>query len=103
MLQILNSGRTYKASELAELLETKERNIIEYKKELEEAGYYIISMPGKFGGYRLDKTNIFPSILFSPEEKQAFSEATSYIKARNDFLYKKQFQEAVSKSIRHIS
>ena len=56
MLQILNSGRVYKASELADLLETNPRNIIEYKKELEEAGYYIISIPGKFGGYQLDKT-----------------------------------------------
>ena len=33
MLQILNTGRIYKVSELAELLETNPRNIIEYKKE----------------------------------------------------------------------
>ena len=31
MLQILNSGRIYKVSELANLLETNPRNIIEYK------------------------------------------------------------------------
>ena len=29
MLQILNSGRVYKVSELAELLETNPRNIVE--------------------------------------------------------------------------
>ena len=47
MLQILNTGKVYKVSELAELLETNPRNIIEYKKELEEFGYYIENIPGR--------------------------------------------------------
>lgn len=97
MLQILNSGRVYKASELADLLETNPRNIIEYKKELEEAGYYIISIPGKFGGYQLDKTNIIPSLKFTEEEKKAISDGAGYLEARNDFLLKKDFQTAMSK------
>ncbi|MCI7530417.1 MAG: YafY family transcriptional regulator [Christensenellaceae bacterium] len=104
MLQILNSGRVYKASELADLLETNPRNIIEYKKELEEAGYYIISIPGKFGGYQLDKTAIMPSLKFTEEEKKAVSDGAGYLEARNDFLLKKDFQTAMSKiysSMRH--
>lgn len=32
MLQILNSGKIYKVSELADLLETNPRNILENKK-----------------------------------------------------------------------
>ena len=32
MLQILNTGRVYRISELAELFETNPRNVIEYKK-----------------------------------------------------------------------
>lgn len=104
MLQILNSGRVYKVSELADLLETNPRNIIEYKKELEEAGYYIISIPGKFGGYQLDKTAIMPSLKFTEEEKKAISDGAGYLEARNDFLLKKDFQTAMSKiysSMRH--
>lgn len=97
MLQILNSGRVYKASELADLLETNPRNIIEYKKELEEAGYYIISIPGKFGGYQLDKTAIMPSLKFTEEEKKAITDGAGYLEARNDFLLKKDFQTAMSK------
>lgn len=97
MLQILNSGRVYKASELADLLETNPRNIIEYKKELEEAGYYIISIPGKFGGYQLDKTAIMPSLKFTEDEKKAISDGAGYLEARNDFLLKKDFQTAMSK------
>ena len=61
MLQILNTGKVYKVSELAELLETNPRNIIEYKKELEEFGYYIENIPGRYGGYRLENT------VFSPQ------------------------------------
>ena len=50
MLELLNTGRVFKATELANLLETNVRNIIEYKKELEEAGYYISSVLGRYGG-----------------------------------------------------
>ena len=67
MLQAMNTGRIYKISELAEILETNPRNIIEYKKELEEAGYYIISVPGKYGGYKLDKSTIIPSLHITKE------------------------------------
>ena len=104
MLQILNSGRIYKVSELADLLDTNPRNIIEYKRELEEAGYYIISIPGKLGGYRLDRTDIIPSLKFSEEEKKALSEGAGYLEARKDFLFKKDYKLAMSKvysSIKH--
>lgn len=97
MLQILNSGRVYKVSELANLLETNPRNVIEYKKELEEAGYYIISIPGKYGGYQLDRTSVIPSLKFTEEEKKAIAEGAGYLEARNDFLLKKDFQTAMSK------
>ena len=36
MLELLSTKKIYKISELAELLETNPRNIIEYKKELED-------------------------------------------------------------------
>ena len=44
MLQILNVRDIVKISELSEMLETNPRNIIEYRKELEEIGYYIDSV-----------------------------------------------------------
>ena len=43
-----------------DLLETNKRNIIEYKKELECAGYYINTIRGRYGGYSLDKTKLMP-------------------------------------------
>ena len=97
MLQILNSGRVYKASELADLLETNPRNIIEYKKELEEAGYYIISIPGKFGGYQLDKTYTIPSLRFTSEEKKTLRLANDLIKNDSKILDSKAYQLAMAK------
>jgi predicted DNA-binding transcriptional regulator YafY len=97
MIQYLDSGRLYKISELADLLETNPRNIIEYKKELEEAGYYITSVPGKYGGYRLDMTKTIPAISLLPKEKESILNAYSYITARPDFPMKDDFVPAMAK------
>ena len=97
MLQVLNSGRIYKVSELANLLETNPRNIIEYKRELEDAGYFIVSIPGKFGGYQLDKSSIIPSLKLTEEEQKILQVASDYLNARGDFLDYSIYQKAMSK------
>ena len=91
MLQLLNTGRIYKCSELADILETNSRNIIEYKKELEEAGYYITSIPGKYGGYKLEKTGLIPSIKLLDSESKSIAEAYDYVLKKKDFIFKKEF------------
>lgn len=103
MLQILHSGRTYKVSELAELLETNPRNIVEYKKELEDAGYFIISIPGKYGGYKLEKSSIFPSLKLTEEEKKILQVATDYLNARGDFLDTHLYKKAMAKVFSSIA
>ena len=97
MLQILNSGRVYKVSELAELLETNPRNIIEYKKELEECGYIINSISGKYGGYYLDKSILIPTTALSEKEQSIYNEGLNYLLSRDDFLTKKEYINAASK------
>lgn len=54
MLQILNSGKIYKVSELADLLETNPRNILEHKKELDE-----ISIDSGFLVKKLSSISLF--------------------------------------------
>lgn len=97
MLELLNTGRIFKVTELASLLETNPRNIVEYKKELEEAGYFITSIPGRYGGYKLDQKSIIPILKFSNIEKDALHEGFQYILSRNDFLKKNSFELAISK------
>lgn len=103
MLQVLNTGRVYKCSELADILETNQRNVIEYKKELEEAGYYIVSVPGKNGGYRLDKTTTIPTLKFTENEKNAVAEGAGYLLSRNDFMYQRDYQSAMAKIFSSVS
>ena len=50
MLLLLKARGFLTKEELAQLLETNIRNISEYRKELEEAGYRIESTTGKYGG-----------------------------------------------------
>lgn len=103
MLQLLNSGRVYKISELADLLETNSRNIIEYKRELEECGYYIISIPGRYGGYKIDKSTIIPSLVLTDDEKKVLSSSVGYIESKDEFLQKKEFEKVISKIMSAIN
>lgn len=110
MLQILNSGRIYKVSELADLLETNPRNIIEYKKELDEivydsfggSGFYIENIPGRYGGYRLNGNVSIPALQLLLEEKEALIESYNYVLAKKDFIKKKEFISAFSKVLSNI-
>ena len=97
MLQLLSSGRVYKCSELADLLGTTPRSVIEYKKELAEVGYHITSITGKYGGYKLDTNTTIPCIKMTDEEKAALSEGSGYLLSRNDFINKKDYQLAMGK------
>ena len=69
------------------MLETNIRNISEYRKELEEAGYRIESTTGKYGGYRLLPNSLFPVVSLRKDELQAVKEAQSYLKSHGDFFY----------------
>lgn len=97
LLELLNTGRIYKINELADILETNPRNIIEYKKELEEAGYYINSIPGRYGGYQLDRNSIIPALKLLEEEKESLSEAYNYVLKKKDFINKNTLSLAFGK------
>jgi predicted DNA-binding transcriptional regulator YafY len=103
MVEILNSRSLIKVSEIAELLETNPRNVLEYKKELEEAGYVIDTEAGRYGGYRLNRKHLFPSIKLSEIEKEKLNEGFKYLIARNDFLHKHDFSNAMSKIMSAIT
>lgn len=97
MLELLNTGRVFKAIELANILETNVRNIIEYKKELEEAGYYITSIPGKYGGYKLETNSLFPTLKLTEGEKDALLESFGFIVNKKDFVKKNEYIKGMSK------
>lgn len=97
MIRILSDGNVHGISELAQKLETNPRNIIEYRKEIEEAGYIIIGVPGKYGGYKIIKEDMFPCLKLTQKERVALSSGAGYLKARNDFPQKVEYESAMEK------
>lgn len=59
MIQILKDKKVHSIQSLSEELEVSERMIRQYKLELEEAGIYIDSITGKYGGYKIEDDNKF--------------------------------------------
>ena len=57
MLKILETGRKYTVKELAEIIEVSPRMIKTYKAELEQAGIYIDTINGIYGGYIYNHKN----------------------------------------------
>ena len=69
LLQILKDKRIHSLSSLADELEVSERMIRQYKLELEQAGIYLKSFTGKYGGYQLYENNNFLKIENEVKEK----------------------------------
>lgn len=59
MIQILKDKKVHSIQNLSRDLEVSERMIRQYKLELEEAGIYIDSITGKYGGYKIEDDNKF--------------------------------------------
>ena len=97
MLEILYSRSVVSIAELARILDTNPRNIPEYKKVLEEAGYVIDTVPGRYGGYALNKKYTFPSTRLTDAEKEGLMQGFDYLLSRNDFMRKDDYSKAMAK------
>lgn len=108
MLQVLNTGRVFKISELSDVLNTNPRNIIEYKKELDEVasdygyGFFIETIPGRYGGYKLNGNVVLPSLVLKLEEKEALLESYNYTMSKKDFPKKKTLTDAFAKVVSNV-
>ena len=100
MLLILKANATKQnpinSKELAQALEVNPRNIREYKRELITAGYNIQEIKGRYGGYYLDETSIFPALRLDKQEEQALLEAKHFIQTQQ-FEKKSSFNSVVDK------
>ena len=98
LLKILyGRNKLVSVNELADSLGTNPRNIPEYVRELREIGYDIITVPGRYGGYMLDRHSTFPVLKLTEEEKRILQISSDYITANEDFLDAKLYQRAISK------
>ena len=97
MLMILFTRDVVSIKELSEELETNPRNIPEYRKELEAAGYPIETVSGRYGGYRLKKTDFFPTVRLTDAEKKALVGSFEYITKQNNFPSIPAYKTAMEK------
>ena len=84
LLQILSRHELLSISELANEVDTNPRNIIEYKTELEDMGYNIESIRGRYGGYIMREGTTLPSTLLSNEEIESLIKTEAYLKSKKE-------------------
>ncbi len=68
MMEYLQSGKKYSIKELSEKLEVSERQIRSYKQDLEQAGIYIDTLMGPYGGYVLNQSIRMPVRKFKKND-----------------------------------
>lgn len=87
LLMILKAHNCISSSQLADMIETNPRNIREYVRELEEAGYTIESVRGSGGGYRLNRSTLLPLPNFSSHQLEMLIQARDYIQGDPGFAF----------------
>lgn len=99
MLTFLYTKDVVKIEALANHLETNPRNIPVYREELELAGYQIDTVPGRYGGYRLKKNEIFPTVRLTDAEKKALVDSFEYMTKQKNFPSMPSYKTAMEKII----
>ena len=98
MLNILKNRGTYiSKAELAARLDINPRNIKEYRKELEEAGYQIDYKAGKYGGYLLNQNCIIPSLRLTDSEQKALRLGARFMEGHQEMAHSEDFVKAIEK------
>jgi predicted DNA-binding transcriptional regulator YafY len=71
LLEILQSGGTWRVRELAERLEVDERTVRRYAAHLTDLDVPVRSVRGRYGGYRLAPGFRLPPLMFTDDEAVA--------------------------------
>ena len=82
MLKILETGRKFTVNELAEKIEVSPRMIKTYKAELEQAGIYIDTINGIYGGYVYNKKNNY-DVSFSIQDVKCLEKIIPLLEQKN--------------------
>ena len=97
MVKILENMEIHSIKELSKKLEVSERMIRVYKEELEQAGIYINSIRGIYGGYRLDEALSSINIGLTDKEIELLDNLNLYLIDKKDFKYKNEYYKILRK------
>ena len=73
--------------EIADELEVSRRQVIRYREDLDKAGIYVTSIPGKYGGYALDSKDYILGLNVTNEEYLTLLSALEHLKYENFIGY----------------
>ncbi|WP_072723536.1 helix-turn-helix transcriptional regulator [Tepidibacter thalassicus] len=96
MIVLLQSRRKMKIQEIANELGVSQKQVRNYRNNLYEAGIYIESEQGPYGGYKLLNNNNLLGLNLSVDEISVIDIVLEQLKY-NDYMYTKEFQYIVDK------
>ena len=102
MLGLLNTGRKYSVKELSLYLEVSERVVREYKMFLEEAGIYVDTIRGPYGGYILRKSVNNPTQLFNENDIDIIKQGIKNINNKSLQEKLKNIEDKISNNLLDI-
>ncbi|SDC86007.1 MULTISPECIES: helix-turn-helix transcriptional regulator [unclassified Candidatus Frackibacter] len=96
MLMILRSRGKTKTKRLAKILEVKPRTVRQYKDEFEQVGIYIGSIPGRNGGYYIERDNTILNLGINENEFSILKNAKEYL-GQNGFMFIDEYELILDK------
>ncbi|KAB2392519.1 helix-turn-helix transcriptional regulator [Bacillus cereus] len=97
MIELLHARGKMKSSELAEALKIDARTVRDYKKDIEDADINIKSERGRYGGYYISNTALFPIKNLSSKELKALTFSVEQLVAKGNPIYSDDAQVALDK------
>lgn len=97
MIELLHARGKMKSSELAYELKIDARTVRDYKKAIKDADINIKSERGRYGGYYISNTSLFPIKNLSPKELTALAFSVEQLVAKGNPIYSDDAQVALDK------
>ncbi|HZJ76703.1 MAG TPA: HTH domain-containing protein, partial [Oscillospiraceae bacterium] len=88
MLILLKSRGKMTLQEIADELEVSKRQVIRYREDLDKAGIFVTSIPGRYGGYALDGKDYILGLNVTDEEYLTLISAQEHLKYENFIGYR---------------
>lgn len=101
LIRILRDGKVHSIASLAEKIEVSDRMIRQYKLELEQAGIYISSITGKYGGYKIEKQSDFLKLQDNSKEEMYIIMKEAIQKKRKVKIKFKSVNSGITERIIH--
>lgn len=96
MVMLLQNNGKMKIEEIARELEVSNRQVQEYKSELEQAGIFINSQSGKYGGYSIAPGSIYLSIPVRDMDLSILDRVSDFLTKSNN-MYSDEYKNSINR------